>query len=59
ERVARQYASGHILSELETGDQPRRPGDLGDASANEQADAAQAAHDDYQRERIAAEEDAR
>ncbi|MDQ2847903.1 MAG: NADH-quinone oxidoreductase subunit J [Actinomycetota bacterium] len=59
ERVASQYASGHMLAELESGDQPRRPGDLGDVSADEQADAAQAAHDEDLRMRIAAEEDAR
>ncbi|MDQ6656912.1 MAG: NADH-quinone oxidoreductase subunit J [Actinomycetota bacterium] len=59
ERVARQYASGHMLAALQTGDKPRRPNDLGDVTANKRADAAQAANDDHLRQRIAAEEDAR
>ncbi len=33
ERVARRFAGGHTLAELETGEHPRRPGESGDGTA--------------------------
>jgi len=33
ERVARRFAGGHTLAELETGEHPRRPGESGDSTA--------------------------